>query len=124
MTVRMQLKLPGGLARVTIPERDTEVCAAGTGSCRRRAAWPFYSCGAELQLRGGASRAAGVAVPEVPPPSWSSAPQRGSVTIKVSMHQKLNERVVDLDPQETSEWVEALDEVIDEAGPDRAAYLL
>jgi pyruvate dehydrogenase E1 component len=40
------------------------------------------------------------------------------------MHQKLNERVVDLDPQETSEWVEALDQVIDEAGPDRAAYLL
>jgi len=40
------------------------------------------------------------------------------------MHQKLNERVVDLDPQETSEWVEALHQVIDEAGPDRAAYLL
>jgi pyruvate dehydrogenase E1 component len=40
------------------------------------------------------------------------------------MHQKLNERVVDLDPQETSEWVEALDQVIDDAGPDRAAYLL
>jgi pyruvate dehydrogenase E1 component len=40
------------------------------------------------------------------------------------MHQKLNERVVDLDPQETSEWVEALDQVIDEEGPDRAAYLL
>ena len=40
------------------------------------------------------------------------------------MHQKLNERVVDLDPQETSEWVEALDEVIDQAGPDRAAFLL
>ena len=40
------------------------------------------------------------------------------------MHQKLNERVVDLDPQETAEWVEALDQVIDEAGPDRAAYLL
>ena len=40
------------------------------------------------------------------------------------MHQKLNERVVDLDPRETAEWVEALDQVIDEAGPDRAAYLL
>ena len=40
------------------------------------------------------------------------------------MHQKLNERVVDLDPQETAEWVEALDQIIDEAGPDRAAYLL
>ena len=40
------------------------------------------------------------------------------------MHQKLNERVVDLDPQETAEWVEALDQVIDEAGPDRATYLL
>src|SRR5438270_1070529 len=39
------------------------------------------------------------------------------------MHQKLNERVVDLDPQETAEWVEAIDQVIDEAGPDRAAYL-
>ncbi len=30
----------------------------------------------------------------------------------------------DLDPQETSEWIEALDEIIDEAGPDRASYLL
>ncbi len=44
--------------------------------------------------------------------------------MKISMHQTLNERVVDLDPQETAEWVEALDQVIDEAGPDRAAYLL
>ncbi len=40
------------------------------------------------------------------------------------MHQKLNERVVDLDPRETAEWIEALDQIIDEAGPDRAAYLL
>jgi pyruvate dehydrogenase E1 component len=30
----------------------------------------------------------------------------------------------DLNPQETSEWLEALDQVVDEAGPDRAAYLL
>jgi pyruvate dehydrogenase E1 component len=30
----------------------------------------------------------------------------------------------DLNPQETSEWVEALDEIVDEAGPDRASYLL
>jgi pyruvate dehydrogenase E1 component len=40
------------------------------------------------------------------------------------MHQKLTERVVDLNPQETSEWVEALNEIIDQAGPDRAAFLL
>src|SRR5215831_10828400 len=40
------------------------------------------------------------------------------------MHQKLTERVVDLNPQETSEWVEALDEIIDQSGPDRAAFLL
>jgi pyruvate dehydrogenase E1 component len=40
------------------------------------------------------------------------------------MHQTLNERVVDLNPQETAEWVEALDQLIDEAGTDRAAYLL
>jgi pyruvate dehydrogenase E1 component len=40
------------------------------------------------------------------------------------MHQKLNRRVVDPDPQETAEWLEALDQVIDEAGPDRAAYIL
>ena len=40
------------------------------------------------------------------------------------MHQKVAERVADLDPQETAEWIEALDEVIEEAGPDRAAYLL
>src|SRR5215469_7123469 len=44
--------------------------------------------------------------------------------MRLSMHQKLNERVVDLDPQETSEWIEAFDQIIDEAGPDRAAYLL
>jgi pyruvate dehydrogenase E1 component len=30
----------------------------------------------------------------------------------------------DLNPQETSEWVEALDEIIDQTGPDRASYLL
>ncbi len=40
------------------------------------------------------------------------------------MHQQLNERVVDRDPQETSEWLEALDQVLDEKGPDRAAFLL
>ncbi|HJZ95217.1 MAG TPA: hypothetical protein VKE70_01845, partial [Candidatus Solibacter sp.] len=40
------------------------------------------------------------------------------------MHQQLNERVVDLDPQETAEWVESLDQIIDQQGPDRAAYLL
>src|SRR5262245_43950649 len=44
--------------------------------------------------------------------------------MKVSMHQKLNERVIDLDPQETAEWLEALDQVLDESGPDRAAFLL
>ncbi len=30
----------------------------------------------------------------------------------------------DLNPQETSEWMESLEQVIDEAGPHRAAYLL
>jgi pyruvate dehydrogenase E1 component len=40
------------------------------------------------------------------------------------MHQKLNERVIDLNPRETAEWMEALDQVLDETGPDRAAYLL
>jgi pyruvate dehydrogenase E1 component len=40
------------------------------------------------------------------------------------MHQQLNERVVDLDPQETAEWLESLDQIIDDAGPDRAAFLL
>ncbi|MBV9443861.1 MAG: pyruvate dehydrogenase (acetyl-transferring), homodimeric type, partial [Acidobacteriaceae bacterium] len=34
------------------------------------------------------------------------------------------ERETDLNAQETSEWLEALDQVIDEAGNDRAAYLL
>ncbi len=30
----------------------------------------------------------------------------------------------DLNPRETSEWLEALDQVLDEAGPDRASFLL
>jgi pyruvate dehydrogenase E1 component len=44
--------------------------------------------------------------------------------MKISMHQQLNERAVDLNPQETAEWLESIDQVLDEAGPDRAAYLL
>jgi pyruvate dehydrogenase E1 component len=40
------------------------------------------------------------------------------------MHQQLNERVVDLNPQETAEWVESLDQILDQSGPDRAAFLL
>jgi pyruvate dehydrogenase E1 component len=39
------------------------------------------------------------------------------------MHQKRTERV-DLDPRETEEWLEALDQIVEEAGPDRAAFLL
>src|SRR5579864_9215402 len=39
------------------------------------------------------------------------------------MHQKKTERI-DLDPQETSEWLQALDQVVEEAGPDRAAFLM
>jgi pyruvate dehydrogenase E1 component len=34
------------------------------------------------------------------------------------------ERQTDLNPQETSEWLEALEQVVDEAGPDRASYLI
>ncbi|MCL5746576.1 MAG: hypothetical protein M1541_22040, partial [Acidobacteria bacterium] len=30
----------------------------------------------------------------------------------------------DLDPQETAEWLDAFDQVVDETGPDRASYLL
>ena len=40
------------------------------------------------------------------------------------MHQQLTERPVDLDPRETEEWLEALDQIVDEAGPDRANFLL
>ncbi len=34
------------------------------------------------------------------------------------------ERLADLNPQETAEWLEALEQVVEEAGPERAAYLL
>ncbi len=40
------------------------------------------------------------------------------------MLQTKEQRQADLNPQETSEWLEALDQVIDEVGPDRAAYLI
>jgi pyruvate dehydrogenase E1 component len=40
------------------------------------------------------------------------------------MHQQLTERPVDLDPRETAEWLEALDQIVDGAGPDRANFLL
>jgi len=40
------------------------------------------------------------------------------------MHQRKSERFADLNPQETEEWLDSLDQVIDEAGPDRARFLL
>ena len=40
------------------------------------------------------------------------------------MHQTAIERTVDLDPRETAEWMEALDQIVDEAGPDRVTFLL
>jgi pyruvate dehydrogenase E1 component len=40
------------------------------------------------------------------------------------MLKQKEERPADLNPQETSEWLEALEQVIDEEGPDRASYLL
>jgi pyruvate dehydrogenase E1 component len=59
---------------------------------------------------------AGRAGPEKPPPRFT--------IIKVHMHQTRSERVVDPNPQETQEWLESLDQVIDDGGPDRARYLL
>jgi pyruvate dehydrogenase E1 component len=40
------------------------------------------------------------------------------------MHHQLTERAVDLDPRETAEWLEALDQILDASGPDRANFLL
>ncbi|HEX4229326.1 MAG TPA: pyruvate dehydrogenase (acetyl-transferring), homodimeric type [Bryobacteraceae bacterium] len=40
------------------------------------------------------------------------------------MLKTIEERQTDLNPQETSEWLEALEQVVDEIGPDRAQYLL
>src|SRR5579862_4608507 len=40
------------------------------------------------------------------------------------MHQQLSERSVDLDPRETAEWLEALDQIVEEAGSDRVNFLL
>ncbi len=40
------------------------------------------------------------------------------------MHQKITERPTDLDAIETSEWLEAFDQILDEAGPERGRYLL
>ena len=42
----------------------------------------------------------------------------------IPMLKQKEERSADLNPQETSEWLEALEQVIDEEGPDRASYLL
>ncbi len=40
------------------------------------------------------------------------------------MHQQISERPLDLDSTETSEWLEAFDQILDEAGPERGKYLL
>ena len=40
------------------------------------------------------------------------------------MHQIRNERFVDSNPTETQEWLESLDQLIDEGGPDRVRFLM
>ncbi len=40
------------------------------------------------------------------------------------MHQQLTDRPADLDPRETAEWIEALDQIVEGAGPDRATFLI
>ena len=40
------------------------------------------------------------------------------------MHQTFAERTVDLDPRETTEWLEAFDQIVDQVGPERAAFLM
>jgi pyruvate dehydrogenase E1 component len=56
------------------------------------------------------------------------APAIRKVIVNVSpanlMLKSKEERTADLNPQETSEWLEALEQVVEEEGPDRASYLL
>ena len=40
------------------------------------------------------------------------------------MHQNLTERAVDLDPRETEEWIEAFDQIVEQVGMERAAFLM
>ena len=40
------------------------------------------------------------------------------------MHQHLSQPRIDMDPTETTEWLEALDQIVKQAGPDRANFLL
>jgi pyruvate dehydrogenase E1 component len=40
------------------------------------------------------------------------------------MHQNITERPADLDSIETAEWLEALDQILDQAGPERGRFLL
>ena len=42
--------------------------------------------------------------------------------MNLEMLKTKEERQTDLNPQETSEWLEALEQVLDEAGPDRAHH--
>ncbi|HWE49317.1 MAG TPA: pyruvate dehydrogenase (acetyl-transferring), homodimeric type [Bryobacteraceae bacterium] len=40
------------------------------------------------------------------------------------MHLQRTERTTDLDPRQTAEWLEALDQIVDEMGPDRVNFIL
>src|SRR5208337_3740847 len=48
----------------------------------------------------------------------------GSFPLWSPMLKMRDAKLEDLNPQETQEWVEALDQVIEEGGPERARYLL
>src|SRR6185295_14426239 len=60
------------------------------------------------------------------PKASSLLPARSeNVTLRCTLMLKPRvEAPDDLNPQETAEWVEALDDIVDQVGPDRASYLL
>src|SRR4051794_8577672 len=60
---------------------------------------------------------------EVAKDDQDSTPQRGAGRPAV-IHEGLPTQLPDIDPDETQEWLESLDEMIDERGRDRARYVM
>ena len=60
----------------------------------------------------------------MPTGSSSSAPQSASAERPPVIHEGLPTQLPDIDPEETSEWVNSLDEMVDERGRERARYVM
>src|SRR5262245_27111075 len=118
--------------RLAAARAESRAAGRGEVDCLWRAAWMagrarcFIGCEGS-RWGGGHQDPRRVAHP--PPPVVLDSPSKVMTLIREHQHdltsplEGFKQQLPDADPQETAEWIEALDGVVESAGPERAYFL-